>query len=168
MLLYQINIIAQQFFQILSRRNVVHQLWWHGHKQVNITPFMMLVSGHRAEQQQKRERNSSAWDLMISTYSCLVLMFTSVCFCKCTIYFWCSKCFCKKSGFMRIEEACFDTEGKKKGERVRRKWRFPSFCLLMSCRMLTFVPQKGWESHLWYRSESYVWYRWESHPFWGT
>ena len=29
--------------------------------------------------------------------------------------------FCKKSGFMRIEEACFDTEGKKKGERVKRK-----------------------------------------------
>ena len=29
--------------------------------------------------------------------------------------------FVKKSGFMRIEEACFDTEGKKKGERVRRK-----------------------------------------------
>ena len=29
--------------------------------------------------------------------------------------------FCKKSGFMRIEEAFFDTEGKKKGERVRRK-----------------------------------------------
>jgi ribosomal protein L18 len=29
--------------------------------------------------------------------------------------------FCKKSGFMRIEEVCFDTEGKKKGERVKRK-----------------------------------------------
>ena len=29
--------------------------------------------------------------------------------------------FCKKSGFMRIEEAFFDTEGKKKGERVKRK-----------------------------------------------
>ena len=28
--------------------------------------------------------------------------------------------FCKKSGFMRIEEAFFDTEGKKKGERVKR------------------------------------------------
>ena len=29
--------------------------------------------------------------------------------------------FCKKSGFMRIEEVCFDTEGRKKGERVKRK-----------------------------------------------
>ena len=29
--------------------------------------------------------------------------------------------FCKKVDFMRIEEACFDTEGKKKGKRVRRE-----------------------------------------------
>jgi len=28
--------------------------------------------------------------------------------------------FCKRSRFMRIEESCFDTEEKKKGERVRR------------------------------------------------
>jgi len=51
MLLYQINIIAQQFFQVLCRSNVVHQLWRHGHEQVHIAPFMMFVSGHRAEQQ---------------------------------------------------------------------------------------------------------------------
>jgi hypothetical protein len=35
--------------------------------------------------------------------------------------------FCEKSGFMRIEEACFDTEGKKKGKKERRGDVFPIF-----------------------------------------
>ena len=62
MVLHQVHTTAKQLFQKLGGQYIVIKNRRHGYKQVNITPFLMLITGNRAKQAHR-------------TYSKLLLKF---------------------------------------------------------------------------------------------